>query len=346
MNSLSSVHSHGFHNTVSAPSSNFTTFTNITSQTYTVTKKIAGLSIATYATNGGGNNGCVAVNMVQTKMLYGTAQGLWYATSSNAGVTWSGLTLLQSATPSGNQGGSCQLSADGTKGLFYCNGNFLYYVNWTAATPTISTISSTVSFSWSSISMTPDGLKAVFGGNGTSAYYTTWNASTSTYNTPGIFNYGSNLTVPHMAICISPDGTTLMADTAGTAGGYIGYLTISSWSIGNTPVPTITTNWQPLGSGTNLNLNGGCMCFLGGSTTSASTNVLGMNVGGAIFIYTWNNGGKTLTYSFTPVASTGLWDFGVQPCGAGGNIIYFIETQTAGTVANTFNISSITLTTS
>lgn len=329
------------------PSSDFTTFTNITSQAYTVTKKISGLSTATYNTNSGGNNGSVAVNMVQTKMLYGTAQGLWYAKSSDAGVTWSGLTLLQSATPSGNAGGSCQISSDGTKGLFYCNGNFLYYVNWTNTTPTISTISSAVSFSWGSISMTPNGLKAVFGGNGTSAYYTTWNASTSTYNTPGIFNYGSNLTVPHMAIGISSDGTTLMADNTGTSGSNLGYLTISSWSTGNTPVPTITTNWQPLGSGTNLNLNGGSLCFLGGNTTfSPSTYVLGFAVGAPIYIYKWNNSTKTLTYSFTAVASTGFWAFGVQPCGSGGNIIYFIENTSAGTTAGTMNISSITLTTS
>ena len=329
------------------PSSDFTTFTNITSQAYTVTKKISGLSTATYNNNSGGNNGSVAVNMVQTKMLYGTAQGLWYATSSNAGVTWSGLTLLQSATPSGNQGGSCQISSDGTKGLFYCNGNFLYYVNWTNTTPTISTISSAVSFSWGSISMTPNGLNAVFGGNGTSAYYTTWNASTSTYNTPGIFNYGSNLTVPHMAIGISSDGTTLMADNTGTSGSNLGYLTISSWSTGNTPVPTITTNWQPLGSGTNLNLNGGSLCFLGGNTTfSPSTYVLGFTVGAPIYIYKWNNSTKTLTYSFTAVASTGFWAFGVQPCGSGGNIIYFIENTSAGTTTGTMNISSITLTTS
>lgn len=328
------------------PSSDFTTFTNITSQAYTVTKKISGLSTATYNTNSGGNNGSVAVNMVQTKMLYGTAQGLWYAKSSDAGVTWSGLTLLQSAT-SGNAGGSCQISSDGTKGLYYCNGNFLYYVNWTNTTPTISTISSAVSFSWGSISMTPNGLKAVFGGNGTSAYYTTWNASTSTYNTPGIFNYGSNLTVPHMAIGISSDGTTLMADFAGTSGSNLAYLTISSWSTGNTPVPTITTNWQPLGSGTNLNLNGGSLCFLGGNTTfSPSTYVLGFTVGAPIYIYKWNNSTKTLTYSFTAVASTGFWVFGVQPCGSGGNIIYFIENTSAGTTAGTMNISSITLTTS
>ena len=195
--------------------------------------------------------------------------------------------------------------------------------------------------------MTPNGLNAVFGGNGTSAYYTTWNASTSTYNTPGIFNYGSNLTVPHMAIGISSDGTTLMADNTGTSGSNLGYLTISSWSTGNTPVPTITTNWQPLGSGTNLNLNGGSLCFLGGNTTfSPSTYVLGFTVGAPIYIYKWNNSTKTLTYSFTAVASTGFWAFGVQPCGSGGNIIYFIENTSAGTTTGTMNISSITLTTS
>jgi len=321
--------------TTAAPNS-FNTFSTISASTFS--RVITGLSSTTY----GQDRVCPAVNIAQTKMLYGTAQGVWYATSTDAGATWTfNTTALQSQTPpGGNQGGSVALSGDGTRGLYYCNGNFLYYINWSGATPTISTISSSVTFNWGSISMISDGSIAVFGGNGTSGYYTTWNPSTLTYNTPGTFAF----TVPHMAFAISQDKTTLIADDASSST-YIGYISISSWSTGNSPTPTlVTTTWQSLGTGTNINLNGGALCFLGGNSSSPSTYVVGVGIGGPIYLYTWNSTNKTLTYVNQPIGATGLWQFGIQASGTSGNTLYFVENTSTGTPGTNFNISRVTFT--
>ena len=258
----------------------------------------------------------VAVNTSQTKMLF-ASEGLWYATSSDAGVTWSGFTNL--VTSSGGNGGASVISPDGTKGLYYGASSKLYSVNWSGGTPVVTSISTTIAFSWGSSSMTANGLIAVFGGNMSSAYYTTWNTSTSVFNTPLIFQFsGTNITAYHMAFGISQDGTTLMGDDA-ISNAYLGYISVS-WSAATPPVPTCASNWQSLGTGTNLNLNGASLCFVGGSATTPSTYVLGQPVGDDVRVYSWDSVGKTLVWLFNITTGSILWNFNTQ---LAGNVLYY-----------------------
>jgi hypothetical protein len=275
----------------------------------------------------------VVVDNAQAKMLFANSNGVWYATSSNAGVSWSGLTqLVTSTAPFGaNAGGTCCISPDGTKGLFFGSPTRLYSINWSGSTPTATSISTSVTFFWSSCSITASGLIALIGGCMNPAYYLTWNTSTSQFNAP--ISLGIN--TPHMAVAISQDGKTLLADGV-LSGSNLGYISVN-WSGANPPVPTLNTTWQSLGAGTNMNLNGGSMCFVGGNINSPSTYVIAHVVGLKYFLYTWNSSNNTLTYVSTiPVTDTGVWNFATT---LSGTVLYYVAISGSNWVINSITLS-------
>ena len=310
----------------------------VTNQVYTINNAIANIPCSSF--------GGVAVDMAQSRMLFMISTGIYYATSTNAGVSWSALTLIaNTASPAGSRAnGSVTLSQDGTKGLGYGFGGTALSIYWPTGygnVPTATALTFSGGYEWSEVSGKADGSVAVIASYALGIFYLTWNYATNVYNSPIQFTYnGTNIYCSHMASCISPDGLTLLTEQMPNNTTYFGWITLT-WSTTTPPVPTLSGNWSPTLH--NTGPNGASIIFLGGNATAPPTNALMANVGGPLFIYSWNNITHTLTSSFQPVTSTwGTWGLSMSAAGPKGNVIYFIS-NVAGTAASCVNISYITL---
>ena len=321
MNSLCSVHSHGFRNAkavvaVASVMSPFTTYNGSFTNTSVMT-----LAIGTYATLGG-DTASVAVNMLQTKMLFcSKSKGLFYCTYS--GGSWSSPTQLSTTGFT-----DCVLSQDGTRGVAvnYWSATASYFINWSAATPTISVLDSNTR-TLAGLSMTPDGNTVVVSNINVGIFYTTWNGTSYPAFTQIRSQDG------HLTSCVSPDGKTIIyAD--GFTQRYLTY-NGTAWS-------------SPLSTGLVGDTRG--MCFLGGGTSgtpcywlvSVCSTWAGGPTGPDLWLFSYNNsthqlsGGVDLIANLPCFANT----WALTPCGAKGNIVYFANIPASGT---TFTINAVTL---
>jgi len=327
--------------TVSASTKVSMTWSTIENKTYTITNAIANFYSSTSFVG-------VAVDMAQSRMLFMNNLGIYYATSSNTGASWSAFTLIPN-TASGlsdynRASGAVCLSQDGTKGLGYGFAGTALSIYWPAGSGNVPTSTSVIfngGFAWSQVSGKADGSVAVIGSYAAGVFYLTWNYTTNVYNAPIQFSYnGSLIYSAHMATCISPNGLILLTEQMPGNTTYFGWITLT-WSTTTPPVPTLNSNWNPTLQ--NTSPNGASIIFLGGTDTIQPTNVLLANVGGPLFLYSWNNVTHTLTSTFQPVTSTwGMWGFSMSAVGPNGNIVYFVSNIT-GTTAGCINISYITL---
>ena len=322
--------------TVNASTTVSMTWMTITNKTYTMYNAIANINAASFTG--------VAVDLAQSRMLFMSVSGIFYATSSNTGASWSALTLIANTVGSGRANGSVFLSQDGTKGIGYGWANVAFSIYWAAGTgnvPSVTSLTFSGGYEWSQVSGKADGSVAVISSYALGVFYLTWNYATNVYNAPIQFNYnGTNIYCAHMACCISLDGLTLITEQMPGNTTYFGWITLT-WSTTTPPVPTLNSNWNPTLQ--NTGPNGASMIFLGGTGTIQPTNVLLANVGGPLFLYSWNNKTHTLTSTFQPVTSTwGTWGLSMCAVGPNGNIIYFVS-DVAGTTGGCVNVSRITL---
>jgi hypothetical protein len=296
-------------------------FTNIVNQTYT----------PSIVTIGGSNtilnstylySSAVAVNSLQTKMLLGSAYGLWYSTSSDGGATWAAFTSISltntSVAGSGNNvGGTVALSSTGQIGMYwgYLNGNRtsqLISIDWSGTNPVGTWITPADCFGNSAISMTPNGNIAVIGGfNNTGPIsYSIWNSTTKCYSAPVRFTYNSaNVISSHVAICISADAT-IMLDGSNP----IRYCTLS-WS-GNTP--TVTSAWIS----TSIVADNWSKAFIGGNATTQPSYVLFGNATSSLYLYRWTGSGITLVTNSLTTWGAGSTNGMGNPAGTNGNVVY------------------------
>ena len=332
--------------TLSATMQPFTTINSASS--YTTPSVFSGLSQTAYGTGGYS----VAVNQIQTKLLFACPAGLYYSTSAIGGTSWTSLTKfvtwnLVSTTP---YSANCSLSADGTRGIAGGQYTDVYSINWSSSVPTSNTITSYGSTAnapwWWSTTITTDGMVAFLNGTnqGSNAgtYYCVWNSGTSTYGTVSLLPLQSGGTIggTHAAIAISPDKTTLISETQWN----VSYIPLS-WSINS---PTATANWASTGIACDMR----CICFLGGgysgtpkylllqnaSTTGGSGS--GFSTSSSLYRTAWNHTTKAATSPvtfMTAIKPPGNGNISIQACGDNGNIIYLVENIISS--GSLFNIS-------
>ena len=296
-------------------------FSNIVNQTYTPSIVTIGgsntISNSTYL-----YNSAVAVNSLQTKMLLGSAYGLWYSTSSDGGATWAAFTSIPLTNTSvagggNNVGGTVSISSTGQIGMYwgYLNGNRtsqLISIDWSGSNPVGTWITPADCFGNSAISMTPNGKIAVVGGfNNTGPIsYSIWNSTTKCYSAPVRFTYNStNVISSHVAICISADATILLDGS-----NPIRYCTLS-WS-GNTP--TVTSAWITTG----VVSDNWSKAFIGGNATTQPSYALFGNGNSSLYLYKWTGSGMTLVTNSLTTWSAGSTNGMGNPAGTSGNIVY------------------------
>jgi len=332
--SFGAMHGHQFYVPGASASAVMQPFTTISSNSYAVA--ISGLSMTTYP----GGPVAVAVNMLQTKMLFSCKSGLYYSTSSDSGTTWSAFQLVSgSVTTYG--AAAVTMTPDGTKGI-YASGT-AWSVSWTGSVPTITQLDTTSRNYWT-VSLTPDGKYGVYGIVGGAVYYVSWNGSSYTWG--GVLSGTSCAT----NLCLSPDGTQLLAIQQNASSIYFPL----SWSAATPSVPTASASVVVCTDHIDVRA---CVFLGGGSSgnpsyilteTATSTWATGaFTQSYRFYIGNYNNAsnpkqsGITLVSSIPTVNSSPIdLQCSLTPCGAKGNIIYFIEnTANSGTV---YNISKLT----
>ena len=332
---------------------NMSTFTNITGKTVTTPAAFTQLALATANTM---SISMVLVNQSQSKMIFGSDNGVYWSTSSDGGTTWLAPTLVSGSLSTLNVGG---MSADGTRIVVTGINSYWYYIAWSNATGAPSALvkftdSPTNNRYYCAMSMTPDGTKVVCAvGNSENpggVYYAYWNGSGFTMGGSPFPGVSSSYGYIHFGCAIYPDATGVLV----AAGNNNHYFLPITWS-GNTPT---AGSWQQSDSAT-LDARG--ICFLGGGSNSTPSYILcstsGNNGSGPMYLATWNNTTKTAGTLSTTYAANGsngigggITYFGGQvgwtPCGPNGNILYFIEDYTNGAAGTKFNISKVTFTVS
>ena len=309
-------------------------FTTINS-TSAMTTVFSGLSFTTYA-----GMGSVAVDMMQSRMLFVCNAGLYYSTSSDSGTTWSALTLFKSfASYTGDNNLCVSLCNDGTKGISCGHNKDVYSISWTGSAPIATVIGNLTSIWFSGSTTSHDGLISMLcattQGTNPGIYYSFWNSTNNQYNAPVII---SGLSGTHASITMSQDKLTLISETQWP----FSYATLS-W---NGQTPTVVTNW----TSTSVTVANASVCFLGGSTTDSPKYFLtnngalvgqstGFTAGIGLNLVTWNQSTKTASNVSTKFAIN-LNNYSLQPSGVKGNVIYVIENiASSGTY---FNISKFT----
>lgn len=332
--SLGASHGHNFFNPSASASAIMQPFTTITGNSYAVA--ISGLSLTTYP----GGPVAVAVNMLQTKMLFSCKSGLYYSTSSDGGTTWAAFQLVSGSVTT-HGAAAVTMTPDGKKGI-YASGT-AWSVSWTSTVPTITQLDSNSRNYWT-VSLTPDGKYGVYGVIAGSIYYVSWNGSSYTWG--GILA-GTNC---QTTLSLSPDGTKLLLARQNISTIYYPL----SWSTANPPVPTAGTSVEVC---TDHIDNRACV-FLGGGSSGNPSYIITETA-----TATWATGAFTASYRFyignfndasnpkqsgitlvssIPTVNNSPSDqqCTLTPCGAKGNIIYFVEnTANSGTV---YNISKLT----
>jgi hypothetical protein len=320
-------------------------FTTITGKSVFTPTAFIQLSNTTYGTPLSIGHG-VAVNQNQSKLLLSTKSGIFYSTSSDGGTTWATLTSLFTQA---NNYNSVILSADGTRAVYASDGSpgNMYYINWSGATPT-----APVAFTgcpngptggFCTITMTPDGTKVVCGTLGGGLHYGYWNGSGFTYF--GTIATNQGLGTVRFGTSFSNDGNGVFYIYNNDNTMY--YLPIS----GTLTNPTTSTPTQISTTGYDSR---GLVAIGGGNSSTPSYIMNTPSTNSPWYFATYNPVTKTVgTFSTTlsPNGSSGMGGgdyggFSYNPCGAYGNIIYFVENYTNGAGASNFNISKVTYTVS
>jgi hypothetical protein len=321
---------------VTTPVAAMQPFTTINSYG-SVTPMISSLSSTTY-----GSTSNVAVNRSQTKMLYSSNTGIWYATSSDSGATWTALTQLTST----NHSGGISMSDDGTRSVSSSNTD-LVYISWTGSTPS-APVSVASSLSAQSCYITPNGNYAIFTRQNTETITSSWNGTTFnvsstripyatfpaknsailTPNADYLIGGGNEQMFKSVPITWSGSTVTLGSVTqistvtgddaaiVGLGGGYSGslkYLMVFCRSAANYGGTLIQT---------------GESIYVGPYTAGSTAN-------------TWTLPTSTTNYIVTGLNVTGSQNSNqtVTPAGDKGNVIYFVEN--ISNITNRYNISKI-----
>ena len=300
MNSLCSVNTHGFHKkTIVVPvPTTLSPFTTVNS--YATVANVLSLPYSVTGYLG------VSVNIAQTKMIVACSAGVYCYVSANYGTSW---TLSTTLSTSGFY--CCAFSVDGTRGVAGVQGGYMYFINWSSTTPTLTAFDTTAR-AYYSVSMTPDGSK-INATNAANNFYSSWNGST--YNA---FSTGNGMS--HIGIGTSPNANTVIM-----ANGWL--FQSSTWN-GSTWSANVNTGMAGSGCG---------MCFLGGGQSGTPSYVLIANngsrndtsVANSLYLFQWNPSTKQLS---NPISVTsdygGVVNGALTPCGSNGNIVYFINSTT------------------
>ena len=315
-------------------------FTNMSSPTVFTPAAFTQLANTTYGSPGTVYHS-VAVDMNQTKLLFGSSgsNNIWYSTSSNNGTTWSTPIALSIS----NAPISVQISSDGTRAFYCAFSGYMYFINWSGATPAAPVaFTSCPTATFSSLTLIPDGSKVFCGTLGGNLHYGYWNGSGYTYG--GVMNGPAGNNTVRLGCSLSNDGTGVIVFNANN--NEMWHLSLT-WS-GN--VATAGT-WTKF---TTTTYDSRGLVFLGGGASSAPSWVMAQpSSNSPQYFATFNSTTKTAgTFSTTlsPNGASGLGnDYGAQsfcPCGFYGNVIYFLEDYTNGADVTKFNISKVTYTVS
>jgi len=318
----------------------FSTFSSIGHQSFTL--KLTGVRLSSFntinsstisgvitSTPAGYTNGTMcglAVDLFQTKMLFAFTGSVYYATSSNNGVSWTAFTQV-SLDSSGAVRHSCGLRNDGIYG-YVITGQKSYTVTWTGATPTFTLFETTVAAlctnsGFYGASMTPDGLTLMVKLYNGTLYYTRFNGTA--------FNAFTNtgLTADRVACAITPDSSTVYV----TTGLQEKYATIT-WS-GN--VGTFSGLQSAVG---NRTVDDRALVFLGGNYSGSIPPKYLFGGMSSLDYYPWNQSTFTATESsyVRPVSGLSIDSTNsYSPCGILGNIIYYVNVTSIYTI--TLNVT-------
>jgi len=296
-------------------------FTTINSNT------ISGALLATPSGYTSTNPCGLAVDLMQTKMIFAYNGNVCYATSSNSGTTWSAFTTVNLDSSAANTRHSCGLRNDGQYG-YVMTATTSYTVTWTGSTPTFTSFDTTVaaactSASFYGASMTPDGLTLMVKVYNGTLYYTRFNGTAFNAFT------STGLTADRVCCAITPDSSTVYVTTGGTE-----KYTSVTWN-GN--VGTFSALQSAVGSRT---VDDRALVFLGGNYSGSSPPRYLFGGVSTLDYYPWNQATFTATESsYTRISSSVSPDStnSYSPCGTKGNIIYFVNSGNIYTV--TFNVT-------
>jgi hypothetical protein len=289
---------------------------------------ISGVITSTPAGYTNGTACGIAVDLLQTKMLFTFTGNVCYATSSNGGASWSAFTQV-SLDSSVAVRHACGLRNDGLYG-YVITGQKSYTVTWTSATPTFTSFDTTITPNFTAggyfgASMTPNGLTLFI------STYSSYNLVYTRFNGTSFNAYTVTSIIPGRVACaITPDSSTIFAPT----------------NAGNDKYATITWNGNvatfsafQIASASRL-VDDRALVFLGGNYSGSSPPKYLFGGVGTLDYYPWNQSTFTATensyvrpVSSLPVDSTNSY----SPCGVLGNIIYYMNITSIYTI--TLNVT-------
>ena len=291
-------------------------FTTINSTT------VSGIKSATPTGYTSGYACGIAVDLVQSKMLFVYNGNACYATSSNGGVSWSAFTTVNLDSSTSNVRNACGLRNDGQYG-YVITALKSYTVTWIGTTPTFTSFDTTVTPNFTAqgyfgASMTPDGLTLFV------STYSNYNLCYTRFNGTSFNAYTVTSLIPGRVGCaISPDSSTIFISS-----GTDKYATIT-WA-GN--VATISA-MQNTYTG---HVDDRAWVFVGGNYSGSSPPKYIFGGSGTLQYFPWtqstyqaSEGSITTILNPSPDSTNSYSPSGIQ-----GNIIYYV---------NNANIYTITL---
>jgi len=205
-------------------------------------------------------------------MLYlNGSNGIYYATSSDSGTTWSSFTLITGTT--GYTLFTLNMSSDGTRGVCIDEyGAGMYSIYWTGATPVATWVGSGSGAYVIGASMTLDGNYLMWLTRNGSFWYTTWNSTSNAFNAPTNSSYSpggktANIVYVSGLITLTPKADAVYFQAYDGTNIFIYYLSVS-WA-GATATLSNLTLVVSLGT-----TNRSPAAVVGGATSSNPTNII------------------------------------------------------------------------